>query len=71
MARPSISPAQKTVRTSVLLSETAHLQVQALAEANHVSTAWIIRMAVQRFLDRQQDQLDLPLPVLDTYGAGK
>jgi predicted transcriptional regulator len=44
-----------------MLPEDAHLQVQALADANHVSSAWVIRMAVQRFLDEQQGQLQLPL----------
>lgn len=32
-----------------------------MADANHVSAAWIIRMAVQRFLDEHQGQLELPL----------
>lgn len=44
-----------------MLPEDVHLQVQALAEANHVSSAWVIRMAVQRFLDEYQGQLELPL----------
>ena len=45
-----------------MLSEDTHLQIQTLADANHVSTAWIIRMAVQRFLDEHQNQqLELPL----------
>ena len=61
MARSHVAPDRKTVRTSVMLPEDAHLQIQALADANHVSTAWIIRMAVQRFLDEYQGQLELPL----------
>ena len=61
MARTSIAPDRKTVRTSVMLPEDTHLQVQALADANHVSSAWIVRMAVQRFLDEHQGQLELPL----------
>lgn len=60
MARTPVSD-RKTVRTSVILSEDIHLQVQMLADANHVSSAWIIRMAIQRFLDEHQGQLELPL----------
>lgn len=44
-----------------MLPEDVHFQVQALADANHVSSAWIIRMAIQRFLDEHQGQLELPL----------
>ena len=69
MARPSIAPDQKAVRTSVMLPEWAHVRVQALAEANQVSTAWIIRMAVQGFLDKQNGQLELPLPRFNPQGA--
>jgi hypothetical protein len=61
MARNSVAPDRKTVRTSVILPEDTHLQVQAFADANHVSSAWIIRMALQRFLDEHQGQLALPL----------
>lgn len=61
MARSPIAPDGKTVRTSVMLPEDTHLQVQALADANHVSSAWVIRMAVQRFLEETQGQLALPL----------
>jgi predicted DNA-binding protein len=61
MARNPIAPDGKTVRTSIVLPEDAHLQVQALADANHVSSAWIIRMAIQRFLEENQGQMILPL----------
>ncbi|MDM5087918.1 hypothetical protein OB947_03195 [Aeromonas bestiarum] len=44
-----------------MLPEDVHFQIQALADANQVSSAWIIRMAVQRFLDEHQGQLELPL----------
>ena len=54
MARTLIAPDRKTVRTSVMLPEDTHLQVQALADANHVSSAWIVRMAIQRFLEEHQ-----------------
>ncbi|MBA4709697.1 ribbon-helix-helix protein, CopG family [Aquitalea magnusonii] len=32
-----------------------------MAEANHVSSAWIIRAAVLQFLEEHQAQLELPL----------
>ena len=42
---------EKTVRTSVIVPAETYAAVQAIAEANQVSTAWIIRRAVMRFLD--------------------
>lgn len=56
-------PASKAnVRTSVLLPEQDYARLQALAETNHVSTAWVIRAAVLRFLeDNDSDQSELPL----------
>jgi predicted transcriptional regulator len=44
-----------------MLPEDVHLQIQALADNNQVSSAWVIRMAVQRFLDESRGQLELPL----------
>lgn len=61
MARPSIAPDRKTVRTSVMLPEDVYSHVQMLADSNQVSSAWVIRMAVQRFLDEYEGQLELPL----------
>lgn len=61
MSRSPVAPDRKTVRTSVLLPESAHLRLLALAEANDVSAAWVIRLAVQRFLDEHQGQQELPL----------
>lgn len=69
MARSPITPDRKTVRTSVMLPEGAHLRVQALADANHVSAAWVIRTAVQRFLDEHQGQLELPLRLSSREGS--
>jgi hypothetical protein len=57
----SASALRKSVRTSVILPEDAHIRIQALAEANNVSAAWIIRAAVLRFLDEHGDQTQLPL----------
>lgn len=70
MARsPLVAHDRKTVRTSVMLPEDAHLQVLALADANRVSSAWVIRMAVQRFLDENQGQLELPLRLPSRQGS--
>lgn len=63
MSRTPIAPDGKRIRTSVMLPEDTHLQIQAMADANQVSAAWIIRMAVQRFLEENQGQLALPLRV--------
>lgn len=68
MARTPASD-RKTVRTSVILPEDIHLQVQVLADANHVSSAWVIRMAIQRFLDEYQGQLELPLHLAARSGT--
>lgn len=51
----------KSVRTTVMLPERIHRQVQALAAANDVSTAWVVRQAVTRFLAEQEGQAELPL----------
>jgi hypothetical protein len=52
---------KNTVRTSVILPEEAHARIEALAAANDVSRAWVIRHAVVRFLEEQGDQTELPL----------
>lgn len=69
MARSPTTPDRKTVRTSVMLPEDVHFQVQALADANQVSSAWIIRMAVQRFLEEHHGQLELPLRLSMRQGS--
>jgi predicted DNA-binding protein len=56
---------KRTVRTSVLLPEDAHARVQALADASRVSTAWVIREAILRFVDEhgtEPHSLPLKLP---------
>ena len=55
--------ARKPVRTSVVLPEDAYARVQRMAAANDVSIAWVIRQAVQRFLDSHEYQRELPLEV--------
>jgi predicted transcriptional regulator len=51
-----------------MLPEDTHLRVQALADANHVSSAWVIRTAIQRFLDEHKGQLELPLQLSARQG---
>jgi Ribbon-helix-helix protein, copG family len=57
---------KNTVRTSVILPEQAHARVEALAVANDVSTAWVIRHAVLRFLEEHGEQTELPLRLTAT-----
>jgi len=56
-----VSGRGKSVRTSVLLPESQYFQLQALATANDVSTSWIVRQAVIRFLSENEGQTELPL----------
>lgn len=53
----------KSVRTSVLLPEAWYAQLQAMAAANDVSTSWIVRQAVMRFLSEKETQTELPLRI--------
>ena len=53
---------RRTVRTSVTLPEKSYCEIQALAEANDVSTAWVIRQAVVHYLSSSAGQRELPLP---------
>lgn len=58
-----VSSRGKSVRTSVLLPESQYFQLQALATANDVSTSWIVRQAVTRFLSENEGQTELPLRI--------
>jgi len=51
----------KIVRSTVLLPEPVHRQVQAVAAANDVSSAWVIRQAVLQYLSKRAGQSELPL----------
>lgn len=51
----------KTVRSTVLLPERVHREVQAVAAANDVSVAWVIRQAVLHYLSTRTGQSELPL----------
>jgi predicted transcriptional regulator len=51
-----------SVRTSVVLSEGQHARLSEVANKSDVSVAWIIRQAVQDFLDRAENE-QMPLPI--------
>jgi len=53
----SRSPA--TIRTSVILPKEAYERVQEIAEANDVSSAWVIRQAVLSYLESHRDRAQL------------
>lgn len=52
---------KKSVRTSVILPESTHARIQALADANDLSAAWVIRAAVTQFLERHEGEIQVPL----------
>jgi hypothetical protein len=53
---------KRTVRTSVLLSDTQYAEIAALAAERDLSVAWVIRQAVQDYLVRS-DRRQLVLPI--------
>ncbi len=56
------NPARSTVRLSVNLSEDQYIQLHEIAAKSEVSLAWIVRKAVQQFLEIRQDP-QIPLPM--------
>lgn len=53
---------RQSIRTSVSLPKEQHAQLEEIAETNDVSIAWVIRQAVNQFLERtQNEQLTLPI----------
>lgn len=62
--------ARHTVRTSVLLSNEQYVRLSDLSAREDVSVAWLIRKAVQQFLEAYPvDQL--PLPIVAAQKQGK
>jgi predicted DNA-binding ribbon-helix-helix protein len=53
---------RRSVRTSVLLSEQQYERLTRIATASDVSVAWVIRQAVQKFLDSTGSE-PMPLPI--------
>lgn len=52
---------KKNARSTVLLPDRVHREVQAFAAANDVSAAWIVRQAVFHYLSSLSGQTELPL----------
>ncbi len=52
---------RKTVRTSVIVPADIYRDVQALAEANDVSAAWIMRHALLEFLKSHKGETAIPI----------
>lgn len=53
---------RRSVRTSVLLSEEQYARLNEIALKGDLSVAWVIRQAVQQFLEqREHDQIPLPI----------
>ena len=45
----------KSVRVSVSLPKEQHQQIQMLAENNSLSVAWLVRQAVNEFLEKNDN----------------
>ena len=54
----------KTIRTSVILAEDKHILINDLASANGVSTAWVIRYAINQLLDKVENNKELKLKIV-------
>jgi predicted DNA-binding ribbon-helix-helix protein len=61
MARPK--DGRETHRVSTTLDEHSATRLEAIARANKVTTAWLIRRLIDEFLEKQSasPELDLPL----------
>jgi len=46
-----------------MLAEDDYARLQTLAATSHVSVAWIVRHAIQKFLNQHSGQTDLPLRI--------
>lgn len=49
-------------RLTVSLTGQDYETLNALAEREHVSASWVVRRAIDEFLQKHQMELDLPLP---------
>lgn len=58
-----------TVRTSVALSESQHEQLSRLADRYGVSSGWIIRRAVDDFLESNDQETSRSLPTRERKEA--
>lgn len=63
-------PNRKEFRTSVILTETQFKRVRDIAKANDASIAWVLRQALDRYLDMQGTPPN-PRRVLPDDASGK
>ena len=55
-------PTRSSVRLSVNLTEGQYLRLNEIALKSDVSLAWVVRQAVQQFLDATNNE-QIPLPI--------
>jgi predicted DNA-binding ribbon-helix-helix protein len=53
MTTKTESDRERKVRTSVSIEEDDYAELQRIADQRKVSVAWVIRMAVERFLEAE------------------
>ncbi|MEW5704332.1 MAG: hypothetical protein AB1781_07090 [Pseudomonadota bacterium] len=63
-------PERKEFRTSVILTETQFKRVRDIARTNDASIAWVLRQALDRYLD-MQGRPPNPRRVLPDDASGK
>jgi predicted DNA-binding ribbon-helix-helix protein len=61
MARPK--DGRETHRVSTTLDRHAATRLEAIARANKVTTAWLVRWIVEGFLEKQDASTELELPL--------
>lgn len=58
---PMTASSTRKVRTSILLPRDIYARVQALADANDVSVAWIARQAITAYVESHDTSQELPV----------
>ncbi|ANE58037.1 MULTISPECIES: CopG family transcriptional regulator [Methylomonas] len=54
---------QPLKRITVNLDQADYLQMEQIAKNGRVSTAWLIRKAINEFLERQQDSKNIHITI--------
>ncbi|MGA3934941.1 ribbon-helix-helix domain-containing protein [Ralstonia nicotianae] len=52
------APAERTVRASVSFPEDQYAELESIAKEQHVSLAWVVRQAVQSYLQQRWPLLE-------------
>jgi hypothetical protein len=68
---PMTASSTRKVRTSILLPRDIYARVQALADANDVSVAWIARQAITAYVENQKGSQELPLRAARSRGRDR